>query len=60
MQALLEIPGPINELSNLWLFYDSVEAHNRGLSSLGVSKESYGALNNPRKFSVPTWKNLAL
>jgi len=41
MQAFLEILGPINELSSLWLFYDSAEAQIRGLSSLG---ESYGAL----------------
>ena len=62
MQALLEIPGLINELSSLQLFYDSVEAHVRGLSSLGVSKESYGTLFVPiilGKLPVPTQKNLA-
>ena len=62
MQALLEIPGPINELSSLRLFYDSVEAHIRGLSSLRVSKESYRTLLVLiilGKLPVPTRKNLA-
>lgn len=62
MQALLEIPSPINELTSLRLFHDSVEAHIRGLSSLGVSKESYGALLVPiilGKLPIPTRKNLA-
>ena len=62
MQTLLELPGPTNELSSLRLFYDSVETHIRGLSSLGVSKESYGTLLVPivlAKLSVPTRKNLA-
>ena len=62
MQALLELPGPTNELSSLRMFYDSVEAHIRGLSSLGVPKESYGALLVPlviAKLSVPIRKNLA-
>ena len=62
MQALLELPSPTNELSSLRLFYDSVETHIRGLLSLRVSKESYGALLLPiilAKLSVPTRKNLA-
>ena len=58
MQALLELPGPTNELSSLRMFHDSVEAHIRGLSSLGVPKESYGALLVPiviAKLSVRPW-----
>ena len=62
MQAFLELPGPTNELSSLRLFYNLVEVHIRRLSSLGVSKESYGALLVPivlAKLSIPTRKNLA-
>jgi len=57
LECLLEIPGPINELSSLWLFYDSVEAYIRGLLSLRVSKESYRAFLVPiilGKLPVPT------
>ena len=62
MQALLELPGPTNELSSLRMFYDSVEAHIRGLSMLGVPKESYGTLLVPiviAKLSVLIHKDLA-
>ena len=62
MQALLEIPGPINKPSSLRLSYDSVEAHIRGLSSLRVSKESYRTFLVPiilGKLPVTTRKNLA-
>ena len=62
MLALLETPSPTNELSSLRLFYDSVEVHIRGLSSLGISKETYGTLLVPiilSKLPVPTLKNLA-
>ena len=44
------------------MFYDSVEAHIRGLSSLGVPKESYGAFLIPiviAKLYVLIHKNLA-
>ena len=51
-----------NELSILRLLYGSVERHIRGLSSLGVSKETYGILLVPiilNKLPVTTRKNLA-
>ena len=44
MQALLDIPKPVNSLSSVRLFYDSVESHIRGLNALGKSEDSYGAL----------------
>jgi len=44
MQALLDLPNPTNNMTDLRVFYDSVENHIRGLSSLGKSPESYGAL----------------
>ena len=62
MQAILELPATTNELSSLRLFYGSIETHIRGLSSLGMSKESYGALPVPiilAKLSVTTHNNLA-
>jgi len=59
MQALLEIPGPVNEFPSLRLFYDSIEVHIRGLSSLGVSKECYGAPIILGKLPVPIRKKLA-
>ena len=40
MQALLDLPKPIYELSSLQVFYDTMENHVRGLESL----ESYGDL----------------
>ena len=62
IQALLDLPGPTNDLPSLRLFYDFVENHIRGLSSLGVPKISYGTLLVPiilGKLSVPTRRNLA-
>ena len=47
MQALLDIPKPVNSLSSLRLLYDSVESHIRGLAALGKSEDSYGALLVP-------------
>ena len=47
MQALLTLPNPVNTLSSLQTFYDSIESHIRGLTSLGKSPESYGALLTP-------------
>ena len=42
MQALLDIASPINQLTSLQLFYDTMENHVRGLESLGRSHKSYG------------------
>ena len=47
MQALLDIPKPVNSLSSLRLFHDSVESHIRGSDALGKSEDSYGALLIP-------------
>ena len=38
MKALLDMPSPTNNLASLRMFYDSVESHIRGLSSLGKSE----------------------
>ena len=60
--ALIELPGPTNELSSLQLFQDITENHIRGLASLGVSKESYSTLLVPiilGKLPAPVRRNLA-
>ena len=44
MQAL---PNPKNVMVDLRAFYDTIEGHIRGLLSLGVTQESYGALLIP-------------
>ena len=44
MQALLDLPSPIDTLSSLETFYDAIEGHVRSLSSLGKPVESYGNL----------------
>ena len=62
IQTLLELPSLNSDLSSLRLFYDLVENHIRGLSSLGVPKESYGTLLVPiilGKLTVETRRNLA-
>ena len=47
MQAMLEINSPTNSLSSLQLFYDTIEAHVRGLAALGKSDDAYGAMLIP-------------
>lgn len=47
MQALLNLPMPINTMADLRVFYDSIESHIKGLSSMGITPESYGALLIP-------------
>lgn len=47
MQALLDLPKPVYELSSLQAFYDTMENHVRGLESLGRSNETYGDLLIP-------------
>ena len=62
MQALLDIPKPVNSLSSLRLFHDSVESHIRGLDALGKSEDSCGALLIPNilgKLPAETRSNLA-
>ena len=62
MQALLDLPSPVNTLTSLQQFHDSVESHIRSLSSLGKDCESYGDLLVPiimGKLPMETRKNLA-
>ena len=62
MQALLDIKRPNRQLDNLQKFYDTLETHIRGLSSLGKAQESYGELFIPiilGKLLNDVWKNLA-
>jgi len=62
MQALLDITKPVNSLSSLHHFHDSVESHIRGLTALGKSEDSYGALLVPiilGKLPTETKTNLA-
>ena len=50
MQALLNLSSAANSLSSLQSFYDTVENHIRGLSSLGKTPESYSDLLTPIVF----------
>ena len=62
MKALLDMPSPTNNLASLRMFYDSVESHIRGLSSLGKSEQSYGDLLVPiimSKLTTEVRRNLA-
>ena len=62
MQALLELPSPLSNLMSLRTFYDTVESHIRGLSSLGKSEHSYGDLLIPiimGKLPTDLQRNLA-
>ena len=47
MQALLDLPCPVNELSSLQYCYDSMESHIRGLAATGISEDSHDALLIP-------------
>jgi hypothetical protein len=47
MQALLNLPAPVNTVQSCRNFYDKSETLIRGLESLGQSQESYGALLVP-------------
>ena len=44
MKALLEMPSPTNNFASLYIFYDAVESHIRGLS---MSEHSYGDILIP-------------
>lgn len=62
MQALLDVASPMNSLSSLQLFYDTIEGHIRGLAALGKSEDSYGALLIPiilGKLPTDIQRNLA-
>ena len=62
MKALLNMASPTNNLASLRMFYDSVESHIRGLSSLGKSEHSYGDLLVPiimSKLTTEVRRNLA-
>ena len=61
-KALVSMTSPTNSLSSLRMFYDSVESHIRGLSSLGKSEKSYGDLLVPivmKKLTTEVRRNLA-
>lgn len=47
MQALLDLPAPVNTISSLRSFYDKTEIYIRGLESLGQMESLYGALLVP-------------
>ena len=47
MRALSEIACPTSSLSSLQLFYDTIEAHIRGLAAHGKTKESYETMLVP-------------
>ena len=62
LKALLEMPSSMSSLASLCIFYDSVEGHIRGLSSLDKSEHSYGDILVPilmAKLSPEIHKNLA-
>ena len=62
MQALLTLPNPSNNMISLRSFHDTIENHIRGLSALGQSRDSYGALLVPiilGKLPVEIKRNLA-
>jgi len=47
MQALSQINCPTSSLSSLQLFYDTIEAHIRGLAALGKTENSYESMLVP-------------
>ena len=47
MQALLNLPTPRNNIADLRTFCDVTESHIRGLSSIRITPETYGALLIP-------------
>ena len=62
MKALLNLASTTNSLASLRMFYDSVESHIRGLSSLEKSEQSYGDLLVPiimSKLSTKVRRNVA-
>ena len=47
MEALINIPSPTNNTTNLREFYDTCESNIRGLKALDVKADSYGNLLIP-------------
>jgi len=47
MQAFFDLPQPRNMMADLRAFYDFTENHIRGLLSLEITQDSYGALLIP-------------
>ena len=61
MQALSQIHCPTSSLSSLQLFYDTIEAHIRGLTALGKTEDSYESMLVPvilGKLPIDVHKNL--
>ena len=44
MEALLNVPLPLNTLNSLQSFHDTIQSHKRSLSALGKSPDTYGTL----------------
>ena len=62
MQALLDIPPPLNTVDNLRIYYDKMETYVRGLESLGQTDDTYRSLLVPiilNKLPGEIRKNLA-
>ena len=62
MQALLDIPPPLNTMDSLRIYYDKMETYVRGLESLGQTDDTYGSLLVPiilNKLPGEIRKNLA-
>ena len=62
MQALLDIPPPLNTVDSIRIYYDKMETYVRGLESLGQTDDTYGSLLVPiilNKLPGEIRKNLA-
>ena len=62
MKALSEISSPSNTLSSLQLYYDTIQAHLRGLAALGKTEDSFATMLIPAilsKLPVDIRRNLA-
>ena len=62
VQALLDIPPPLNTVDSLRNYYDKMETYVRGLESLGQTDDTYGSLLVPiilNKLPGEIRKNLA-
>ena len=47
MDALMNLPKPVNNLDSLQVFHDRLESHMRALQSLGKSSDTYCAMLTP-------------
>ena len=47
MDALMNLPKPVNNLASLQVFHDRLESHMRALQSLGKSSDTYCAMLTP-------------